>query len=161
MPYLVDGNNLLGSWKGARANDDGRAEVVRRVAAFCRARGARAIIVFDGAPLRADLDRQTLGAVEIRTPPRGKDADSMIREIVDRPDAAKEIIVVTSDRPLYSYAKTRGASVLRAHEWNALESQARHGAPKHRRHATDSEKPDREPDVEYWLQRFTGRTKHS
>ena len=27
----------------------------------------------------------------------------------------------TSDKPLYSYARTRGARVLRAHEWGAVE----------------------------------------
>ena len=60
MPYLIDGNNLLGSWGGPRG-DDGRAEVVRRVASFCRARGARATIVFDGHALRHDMATQTLG----------------------------------------------------------------------------------------------------
>ena len=88
MPYLIDGNNLLGSWGGPRG-DDGRAEVVRRVAAFCRARGARATIVFDGHPLRNDMDTQTLGAVTIRVPPQGQDADDVIRDVVKRaPNAA-------------------------------------------------------------------------
>ena len=30
MPYVIDGNNLLGSWGGPRGQDDRRAEVVRR-----------------------------------------------------------------------------------------------------------------------------------
>ena len=52
MPYLVDGNNLLGSWGGPAIPGDGRLEVLRRVSAFCRAKGARALLVFDGAPFR-------------------------------------------------------------------------------------------------------------
>ena len=42
MPYLIDGNNLLGSWGGPKGQDDRRNEVVRRVLAFCRAKNAKA-----------------------------------------------------------------------------------------------------------------------
>jgi predicted RNA-binding protein with PIN domain len=159
VPYLIDGNNLLGSWGGPRhRGDDGRTEVVRRVAAFCRARGARAILVFDGRPFRPDLDAQQLGAVSLRFPGEGRDADSLVRRIVDESPRPGELLVVTSDKALYSYAKTRGAAVLRAHEWNALErgttSHAR--ASRRRPSATEAgEKPDRETDVEGWLRRFS------
>lgn len=154
MPYLIDGNNLLGSWGGPAVGADGRVEVVRRVSAFCRARGARATIVFDGAPMRFDVHEQRLGAVTLRFPTAGKDADSVIRDLVDRAPRPVELIVVTSDKPLYSYARTRGASVLRAHEWNAL---ARGQEPRLRKsHATTgSDKPEREGDVEGWLRRFS------
>ena len=154
MPYLVDGNNLLGSWGGPRG-EDGRSEVVRRVAAFCRARGARATIVFDGQALRPDMEAQTLGPVSIRVPAQGKDADSVIRHLVDHAERAAELIVVTSDKALYSYVKTRGAAVLRAHEWNALERSVP-TAPRERAAAEKSEKPDRETDVDGWLKRFGG-----
>jgi hypothetical protein len=67
---------------------------------------------------------------------------------VERAKRPSEIIVVTSDKALYSYCKTLGAAVLRAHEWNALER--RIGA----RARAGSEKPEREEDVEGWLRRF-------
>jgi len=150
MPYLIDGNNLLGSWGGPTARDDRRAEVVRRVAAFCRAKGARATVVFDGHPLRTDMATQDLGPVSLRVPPPGQDADSVIRELVERAPRAADLIVVTSDKALYSYCRTLGASVLRAHEWNSLERRA---APR-RGSGAASEKPDREDDVEGWLKTF-------
>jgi len=159
VPYVIDGNNLLGSWGGpAERGDDGRAEVVRRVAAFCRARGSRAILVFDGRPFRPDLDAQELGPVSLRFPGEGRDADSLIRSVVDGAARPGELLVVTSDKALYSYAKTRGASVLRSHEWNAL---ARGATPpiraaRRRGAATPSDKPERETDVEGWLRRFSG-----
>ena len=152
MPYLIDGNNLLGSWGGPAVPGDGRAEVVRRVAAFCRARGARAVLAFDGAPFRPDLGGQELGAVSLRFPPPGRDADSLIRGLVDAAPRPGELVVVTSDKPLYSYARTRGAQVLRAHEWNAL---ARGAKPRAPRAAARGEKPERETDVEGWLKRFS------
>ena len=109
MPYLIDGNNVLGSWGGPAVPGDGRMEVVRRVAAFCNARGARASLVFDGAPFRPELGDQELGRVSLRFAPQGRDADSVIRAIVDAAARPGEILVVTSDKALYSYAHTRGA----------------------------------------------------
>jgi predicted RNA-binding protein with PIN domain len=150
MPYLIDGNNLLGSWGGPKGQDDRRGEVVRRVLAFCRAKGVRATLVFDGHPLRPEMAAQDLGPVQVRVPPPGQDADTLIRELVERAERPSEIIVVTSDKALYSYVKTLGAAVLRAHEWNALERRALQGR------APEAEKPEREDDVEGWLRRFKG-----
>ncbi len=154
MPYLIDGNNLLGSWGGPAVPGDGRMEVVRRVAAFCRARGAKATVVFDGAPFRPDLGEQSLGGVSVRFPGEGEDADSLIRAIVDRAARPAELVVVSSDKSVWSYARTRGAQVLRAHEWNALARGAA-VAPARRGRAPRGEKPERETDVEGWLKRFT------
>jgi predicted RNA-binding protein with PIN domain len=123
---------------------------VRRVAAFCRAKGVRATVVFDGSPLRADLAAQDLGPLSVRVPPQGEDADSVIRGLVERAPDPAQWVVVTSDKALYSYVKTLGAQVLRAHEWNAAERQVRQGQP------SGSEKPEREDDVEGWLRRFGG-----
>jgi hypothetical protein len=149
---VIAGTNRLGSWGGPAVPGDGRVEVVRRVAAFCRARGARAVLVFDGVPFRPGLEGQQLGAVSLRFPAPGGDADSVIREIVDAASRPAELVVVTSDRPLYSYARTRGAQVLRAHEWNALARVARPPAPHG---AARGEKPEHEIDVEGWLKRFS------
>src|SRR6185295_14836960 len=150
MPYLIDGNNLLGSWGGPSGGDDRRAEVVRRVAAFCRAKNVKATLVFDGHPLRPDMAAQELGLVSLRVPPQGQDADTVIRELVERAPRPAELIVVTSDKALYSYVKTLGASVLRAHEWNL---QARRLASSVGS-GSASEKPEREDDVEGWLRTF-------
>jgi predicted RNA-binding protein with PIN domain len=125
--------------------------VVRRVAAFCRARNVRATLVFDGHPLRPDMAAQDLGPLALRVPPPGSDADTVIRELVARAARPAEIVVVTSDKALYSYVKTRGAAVMRAHEWNALERQL--GSA---RSTEGGEKPEREDDVEGWLRRFGG-----
>ena len=150
MPYLVDGNNLLGSWGGPRGGDDRRGEVVRRVAEFCRLRGAKATVVFDGHPLRGDMAQQQLGDLTLRVPERGQDADTVIRELIERAARPADLVVVSSDKELYSYAKTLGASALRAHEWNALERQL----SQQRGRAEKDEKPEREDDLEGWLKKF-------
>jgi predicted RNA-binding protein with PIN domain len=153
LPYLFDGNNLLGSWGGPRGEDDRRSEVVRRVAEFCRLRGAKATVVFDGHPLRGDMAQQQLGNLTLRVPERGQDADTVIRELIDRAPRAADLTVVSSDKELYSYAKTMGASAIRAHEWNALERQL---LQQRGRAAAAGEKPEREDDLEGWLKKFGG-----
>jgi len=150
VPYVIDGNNLLGSWGGPLPGDDRRHEVARRVASFCRARGARALLVFDGGPLRFDMPAQELGPVSLRVPRPGEDADTVIRSLVDGAPQPRDLVVVTSDKALYSYARTRGARVLRAHEWNALaRAKTKNGAT-----SSTGEKPEREDDVEGWLRLF-------
>lgn len=157
MPYLIDGNNLLGSWGGPTREDDRRPEVLRRVAAFCRAKKVRATLVFDGHPLRSDMAAQDIGPVSVRVPPAGSDADTVIRDLLDRTPRPGEWVVVTSDKAVYSYAKTRGASVLRAHEWNALERRATPGpGPGGSRAKPEREKPEKEDDISGWLKTFGG-----
>jgi predicted RNA-binding protein with PIN domain len=139
VPYLIDGNNLLGSWGPRQGPADGRLEVVRRVSSFCRDHGSRATIVFDGRPLRDDRPEQQLGPVTVRFPAQGEDADTVIRRIIDAAASPEEWIVVSSDKPVY--------------EWNAL---ARARRPSTRgREALVSEKPERERDVEGWVRRFS------
>jgi len=74
---------------------------------------------------------------------------------VDASPRPGDLIVVTSDKPLSSYARTRGARALRAHEWNALAREAAPRATK-ARPAANGEKPERETDVDGWLKRFSG-----
>lgn len=150
MPYLVDGNNLLGSWGRTGGPGDRRLEVVRRVAAFCRARSARAILVFDGAPFRSDVEAPELGRVSLRFPAPGGDADGVIRRLVADARRPGELIVVSSDKALYSWCRTHGTRVLRAHEWNRLERRLRAGSTE----PEGAEKPEREDDVEGWLRIF-------
>jgi predicted RNA-binding protein with PIN domain len=153
VPYLIDGNNLLGSIGGPAVPGDGRSEVLRRVAAFCRTRGARATLVFDGAPFRPELGAQELGRVSVRFPPPGSDADAVIRQLIDRAPRPDELTVVSSDKAVYSYARTRGARAMQAREWNALLRGGVH--PARKRPRVSSEKPDRETDIEGWLEKFT------
>jgi predicted RNA-binding protein with PIN domain len=150
VPYLIDGNNLLGSWGGPRGGDDRRAEVVRRVAAFCRRKRVRTTLVFDGGRLRPDLAAQELGDLTLRVPERGASADDLIRELIEQAERPADWIVVTSDKALYSYVRTLGAKVMRAHEWNNDE---RRNVPDP---ADGSEKPVHEHDVEGWLKKFGG-----
>ena len=154
MPYLIDANNVLGG-VDTTAVRDARADLVPRVAAFCRRQGARATLVFDGPPFRDDLvGAQSLGDLTLRFAGAGRDADSLIEALVKRHDRPAELIVVTSDKALYERCRSFGAKTMRVPQWIALERRA---SSRHR-HAPEpgSEKPERETDVEGWLEIFEG-----
>ena len=89
MPYLIDGNNLLGSWGGPRGEDDRRARSCGAWPRSAARAGVRATVVFDGHPLRPDMAAQELGPVVLRVPPPGQDADTVIRELVERAPRAR------------------------------------------------------------------------
>jgi predicted RNA-binding protein with PIN domain len=114
----VDGDNLIGSSGGPRSGDDRRSVVVARVIAVCEARQAEACVVFDHHP-HGNLPPSD--RVSVRVAASGESADDVIRALIDGDADAGRLTVVTSDKPVYSYARTRGAHVLRCHEWRALE----------------------------------------
>jgi hypothetical protein len=91
---------------------------VVRVGAFCARFQVDACVVLDRAPGRGAVAPPR---VTVRVAGQGESADDVIREMIDASPTPADLIVVTSDKPLYSYARTRGAQILRAHEWKALE----------------------------------------
>jgi predicted RNA-binding protein with PIN domain len=117
MPYLVDGNNLahvLGLSQGGLAD---REACSRIVAEFCRSRGARATIIFDGpAPLGGRADRQG-PRVRIRFS-EALSADDAILRWLSESKTPSDFTVVTSDKSLGDKARHRGATVERAHEFS-------------------------------------------
>lgn len=150
MPYLVDGNNLahaLGLSIGALAD---RETCTRVVASFCRARGARATLVFDGqAPEGA---RDSTGSHRIRVLYSGRrSADDVILRLVSDSKAPADFTVVTSDKSLGDRSRHLGAAVERAHEFSRrLE---RRPGPKD----APPEKPapnQTEDEIEGWLAVF-------
>lgn len=90
---------------------------MRRAHDVCEKTGASAVVVFD--PTRATVYGSTL--VSVRIAEASRTADDVIRALVDDARERGDLTVVSSDKPLYSYARTRGAAVLRCHEWAALE----------------------------------------
>jgi predicted RNA-binding protein with PIN domain len=90
---------------------------VRRAQAVCEKTGATAVVVFDPTSVTVDGSPH----VSVRVAEKRRTADEIIRDLVDEAPDPRDLTVVTSDKPLYSYARTRGAQILRCHEWAALE----------------------------------------
>src|SRR5215469_6418283 len=115
MPYIVDGNNVMGQTPGwHRDKPRARIDLLKRVAAFARLRGARVMIVFDGAPDDEFPEGSAFKGVKVLYARRGSNADDRIVELVEASQDPRGITIVTSDRQLGTRVRQRGAIVLRS-----------------------------------------------
>lgn len=111
MPYLVDGNNLLGLRLEVLMKEPGaRGRLVQRLSDFARARRTKVVVVFDGEP-EAGMPGPdvSLGDVRVIYAGRKRDADSRILKILEAADDPAGFVLVTSDRLLGDRARQRGA----------------------------------------------------
>ena len=140
MPYLLDGNNLIGIVRRtSRPTEADRQALVAEIAGRLRRTRARATIFFDGP----SGDRTTsLGALSIRA--AGGSADDVIVREVASARRPGESIVVTADRGLASRVREAGGKVLAPSEFFERFGQA--SSPAH---------PASAPvDVEDWMRFF-------
>jgi len=140
VPYLVDGDNLLGTWPGRSRTDAGRRELAMAIGRLGAREGKRYVTVFDGpAPASAAFGADVCFGGR-------RSADDVILGLLrEQPDPAGWI-VVTSDRPLGDRCRHLGARVIRCDRFR----------PRLRGHGRGGEKPEREEDVEGWLRIFDG-----
>ena len=146
MPYLLDGNNLIGRVRRtARPDEDDRRALVAELSERLRATRARAILFFDGP---GDGRASSLGPLTIReaAPGRGG-ADQAILDEVAVSKAPGECIVVTADRGLAARVRDAGGQVCRPEDFFARFGRAPGGDGERGR------APDR-VDVEDWMRWF-------
>ena len=137
MPYLIDGNNVIGAERGGPASDDGRAALVREIADRLRTTRARVVLFFDGSG-----DSLSLGSLSVRYAGTTTADEAIVRE-VGRSGRPQEMIVVTADRELARRTRDAGGRVASPPEfWK------RFGAP-----GRSSPRPAGETrvDVDDWL----------
>ena len=102
MPYLVDGNNLIGAERGGRASREDQAALVRELSDRLRTTRARVILFFDGAG-----DPLSLGSLSVRFAGETTADDAILREI-GRSSRPQEMTVVTADRELARRSRDAG-----------------------------------------------------
>ena len=138
VPYLVDGDNLLGTWPGRRRSDADRREVALEIARFAAKRRRRAVTVFDGSAPPG----MSLGA-DVHFAGPGRTADDLILSLLKRQRDRRGWIVVTSDRSLGDQCRYLESAVERSDRFR----RRLQGTP-------GEEKPDHEEDVDYWMRQF-------
>jgi hypothetical protein len=144
MPYLLDGNNLIGRFRQtARPTEADRQALVAEVAGRLRASRARAVLFFDGAGGRR---ASTLGTLSIRESGPGG-ADEAILQAVAGSSAPGECIVVTADRGLAGRVRDAGGKVCSPEDFFD-----RFG--KGRRPEEPGRRKDERVDVEDWMRWF-------
>ena len=103
--YLIDGYNLL-----YQSDLEHPRELVAKVTNLCRAKGKRAVIVFDGwSP-----DDLSSGYVEVKF---GGDADAEILNIIKQSDNPNEFMLVTSDNDLIFNARQKNINVIKSEQF--------------------------------------------
>ena len=116
MPYLLDGNNLIGRVRRtSKPSTEDRAALIAEIAGRLRQTRAKATIFFDGP---AGERASSLGSLSVRVPSSGSADDAIVRE-VERAKAPGEAVVVTADRGLASRCRDAGAKVSSPDEFFA------------------------------------------
>jgi hypothetical protein len=144
MPYLLDGNNLIGIVRGsARPTAEDRTALIAEIAGRLRQTRARATIFFDGP---AGERTTSLGSLAVRVASGGSADDAIVRE-VEKAKVAGEMIVVTADRGLARRARDAGGKVCAPGEFFARFGQGG-GQPARGSDAAGK------VDVDEWLKYF-------
>ena len=141
MPYLLDGDNLVGAALGRRGEAE-RDALVSEIAGRLRRTKARVVLYFDGSGRASSL-----GSLSVRFSGASSADDAIIREVAGSREP-RETTVVTADRELARRARDAGAKVVTPAEfWRRFGAEAKGSA-----------RPDEKPvDVEDWMRWFAER----
>ncbi|UCH96590.1 MAG: NYN domain-containing protein [Candidatus Aminicenantes bacterium] len=118
MPYIIDGDNLIGSFPDIFPEDPkARAKLVYIIRKFQENKKNNVIIVFDGVP-ESRLQREDISTKFcVRYPPEGDSADDEIKRLLNGLDYFRDVTVVTSDRELKTFARKKGAKTVNSTEF--------------------------------------------
>ena len=139
MPILVDGDNLLGAWRGRSRSDREKRHLAGQISRFATANRRRVLVVFDGVPETPPPSQDVLFSGH------GRKADDLILSLLGKESNPRGWIVVTNDRPLGDRCRHLGARVERCDLFRKRLSVESVG-----------EKPEGRVDVDDWLEWFDG-----
>ncbi len=157
MAFVIDGSNLLGHrFPGGHRDPGERARLVDELLAFQRLSRSRILLVFDGPWDERFADGRLAEKFHVLFPPPGEKADGVIQDLVAGSTDRRRLTLVTSDRELRAFARSRGAAVLTAPEFERrLKTTLRQG-----RRARELDKPRESPtplETRIWLDLFKNR----
>lgn len=154
MHIIVDGYNLIRQSDVLRGYERqsleaGRKALIRSLAQYKRSRSHRITVVFDGWEGGSPQEERDLaGGVAIIYSRRGEKADEVIKRLVAA--GSEEILVVSSDREIATFAARRGKGAIASPEFAgrldrlAASPQPGAGIPAE----TDDEEDDGHPGAE-------------
>ncbi|MBN2246985.1 MAG: NYN domain-containing protein [Candidatus Aminicenantes bacterium] len=114
MAYLIDGNNYIGFTDRAGLNTtDSRARLISSLLKFQSVVKSRVLIVFDGPPdFFMEQHYKNKKTFRVIFPKFNQSADEVIEEIVIQETDLRRFFVVSDDRELRSFARSKGAKLL-------------------------------------------------
>ncbi len=150
MPYLIDGNNVIGRFGQLDPNaHKSRKRLIGELATFVKATRQKVRVVFDGAQDPEFPEGTRMKSVHISYAKSGSDADQRIKDIVRRSTSPRDIVVVSSDRDIVSFVSARGAKTMGSQDF-------RHELDKAREKLSMSDKThlSQKIDVDEWMEFF-------
>jgi len=118
MPYVIDGNNLIGFSPDIDYDDpESRIKLIDLVKKYQSVKKNNIILVFDGEPENGPHYQKYSNKFRIIYPNYGESADEVIKKILMEFSNLNDVIVITSDRELRQYSKDKGAKVINSIEF--------------------------------------------
>ena len=120
MPYLIDGNNLIGHLPYLDLFDPGsKHRLAVQLSVFQRAKRTKVILVFDGFPEpELSSDKFNRKKFPILFPYREQTADTLIKEWIEKQTDSRHLYVVSSDGEIKKFARMKGARALTCEEFS-------------------------------------------
>jgi predicted RNA-binding protein with PIN domain len=114
MPYIIDGNNLIGAIPVIDIRDpDAREKLTHLLSRYQKAKGNRITVVYDGPPPPGAPPEVHMGALVVIYAGPESDADTRIKSFIRQSRNPGAWTVVSSDKQVYSYCKWAGAQAMR------------------------------------------------
>ena len=118
MPYIIDGNNLIGASPDISLKDaDARKKILHLILKFQENKNNNIIVVFDGEPDYSLQPGEMSKKFTVSFPQYGSSADDEIKKILKGYNNCRDVILVTSDRELKSFAKDEGVRIINSIEF--------------------------------------------
>jgi len=118
MPYVIDGNNLIGCAPDFSLGDpEARGKMVSLIRKFQESKNTKVTVVFDGEPQGSERLNPINSKLTVMYPRYGLSADDEIKRILENYQNVRDTILVTTDRELKSFAKDKGARTVNSIEF--------------------------------------------
>jgi predicted RNA-binding protein with PIN domain len=155
MPYIIDGNNLIGSCPDISREDPlARSKIVAFLKKYQERKRNNVIVVFDGAPENGVRREDISSKFSIFYPHEGSTADDEIIDILDRFNCSKDVTVVTSDRELKTLVKNKGAKAVNSIEFYFELKRISRSSGKEEEFKKRIETELSDGEVDHWLKVF-------
>ena len=128
MHILIDGYNLIRQSVSLRrferqSLEAGRKALIASLSSYKEIRGHKITVIFDGWESgSAQEERDFQAGINIMYSSRGEKADEVIKRLTAESD--EEIVVVSSDREILSFAIRRGKTTISSPEFETIMTKA-------------------------------------
>jgi predicted RNA-binding protein with PIN domain len=118
MPVIIDGNNLIGSSPDIKLNDpDARIKIMHLLENYQDQKKNNLVVVFDGEPNPYSQNDFSKEKIKVIYPFYGNSADDEIKRLLDTYTDFRDVVLVSSDSELKSFAKEKGAKIINSIEF--------------------------------------------